>query len=378
MEFRLGARLAYVVNVKQEGYANGNPWPPADAPSGDTLYLLSAAGALVSQIIVPPALLGGMLQTTPYATYLVQGGNIGIVTVVGTALQTIIPMQMIDSCTTLFSNTLVAIDQNRVAIFGRYDKTTNGTTTTETWLYILQAGLAATSTLDQSVAWSEKIAEGVPTVLGCMRDPSKPGRIVGHYGGSLFQIDTQRPWCIERWTPSGMTCSEALEHIGQVFAAIPAPDAVGVMHMRSRGATPTPTNYNVDQIKVDTTWGWKDYYSIVRVTSSDGTFYYDAAAQNAAGVYQQGGKLMTVSNQPMIWSLSGAAGMAAGLIAWFGTNRGSSKQSWFYPDPTGAAPWESILPFDRITINGGTQAYRVMSLDIDYVAGACEIDLLTD
>lgn len=372
--FTQGQILGYAVWEKM-GPANGNQWPGVQTLS-DTLQLVSATGAPIASYTVPSALLGGTLYTTPYATYLVAGFAIGIVTYPGsgTALNLTI-FYMVDQVTSLFGNTLAAIDAYRICIFGRQDIGTGSSQKTTTWMFILQAGLS--STLDQSVIWSEQIGESVPSTLGAIRDPSKTGRVIGHYGGSLFCVDTSRPLVIERWVPGGMTASQALEHIGQVFSAVMIPDATGTMHVVSRATTPSPTNYNVLQTKIDSIWGWKDFYSIVRVTSSDNKFYFDAYGQ-LGSVYQQGGRLMTIANQPMIWSRSGAAGMAVSNAAWFGVPRSGSKQSWTYPDPTTAASWEWIKPFDRITVNGGATAFRVMSIQIDYVAGTCDVDLLTD
>ncbi len=372
--YAAGSILGYATD-EWNTTTSGNSWPGAST-SGDVLQLVSATGTLIAtSAAVPPALVGGTLVTTPYATYLVGGIAMALITYSGGVIS-FTTMFLIDECTALFANTLCAIDQNRIAIFGRQDVGSGSSAATSTWLFVIQSNLS--NTLDQSILWSELIAQGVPATLGCVRDPSMAGRIVGHYGGSLFQIAQERPLTIERWVPGGMTASEALEHIAQVFAAVIVPDAIGTYHVISRTGTPAPVNINALQTKVDTTWGWKDFASIVRVSSQDGTYHYDAYAQNAAGVYQEGGRLLEVANQPMIFSLSGAAGMAQASVGWYGVARSGSSQAWFYPDPTSAAPWEALIGFQRITVNGGTQAYRVMSFSINYVAGTCDVELLTD
>jgi hypothetical protein len=390
-----GYILGYTV-YEYQGGTSGNSWNSATT-AGDTLYLVNPAGGLVSSVVVPSALVNGLLVTTPWATYLVAGAAIGIVQINSTGasigaiapgqLLPISPMWMVDTCTAFFANTLCAINANQFVIFGRFDSTKNGTPTTETWMYVIQTSLTADTMLDQSVLWSEKIAEGVPPTIGCVRDTSTPtyaqygtARIVGHYGGSLFQVDTLRPFCIERWQPSGMTSQEALEHIGQVFAAIPIPDCTGTMHLVSRAPAnpPAPYNINVKQTKVDTTWNWKDYFSIVTVGSQDSNFEYDAFAQGTDGTFLEGGGRLEINNQPMIWSDSGCAGMAIATVKWVGVPRAQSDQSWFYRDPNSAAPWETVLLFDRITINGGSQPYRVMSLNPDLIKGRCNSGLLTD
>jgi hypothetical protein len=368
-----GYILGYTVNEFQS--LNGSAWC-SSMTTGDTLYLVNASGTLIASVTIPSALSGGTLYTTPYATYLVGGSSIGIVSYSGSgSALTITTLYMVDETTALFGNTLTAIDANKIAIFGRQDEGMADSKTTSTWLFILQSVLS--NTLDQSIIWSEKVGEGVPATLGCIKDPSKVGRIIGHYGGSLFQIDTVRPFNIERWTPSGMTAQEALEHIGQVFNCVMAPDATGTIHVVSRNDTSTPTNLNVSQVKIDSAFGWKDFYSIIRVTSQDGSYYYDQYAQNN-GIYLQGGKLLEVQNQPMIWSLSGAAGMANALSQWFGVIRSCSNQEWAFNNANAAAPWENLPPFARVTINNGATVFRVMSISQDFVEGKATVELVTD
>ena len=314
---------------------------PNNSISLERLELWSVGGALLANLTVPPSLIGGTLVSTPYGVYLVSGSCIALLKYTAGVITPTI-LYLVDIVDIIFPNTLTAISASQFLIFGRND--TEGTqNTTETIMMIINTGVS--NTLDASVLWSEKICEGVPTTIGCVRDPSKAGRIVGHFGGALWQVDTQRPFCLDRFTPGGMTAADCLDHICQVFNAIAVPDAFGTLHIISRVNTDTPTALTMPVIKKDTTLSWKDFASIVRVTSSDGNYYYDSYGQ-------QGGCLMEVDNQPMIWSLSGCAGMGNAISSWFGKPRTISEQIWFYSDPNTAAPWESLLPFQLLTLNG--------------------------
>jgi hypothetical protein len=364
--YAAGTILAYAVTATIGGTVNGSGWQQATT-AGDTLELWGLTGGLVASIAIPVNLQGGTLVTTPYATYLVGAFAIACVTVAAGVI-TLTTLYLVDEVTALFANTLTAISANEFLVFGRQDTGTGSSAVTTTQMLIISTSLS--NTLDASVQWSEKIAEGVPSLIGCVRDPSKAGRVVGHYGGSLWQVDTQRPMCVDRWTPGGMTAIEAIEHICQVFSTIAVPDAAGTMHIISRANQDTPIPITVPQTKVNNTFNWADFYSIVRVTSQDSSCYYDAYGA-------QGGKLMEVANQPMIWSLSGAGGMAQAMVAWFGKLRGGSSQSWFYPDPTTAPPWEALPGFARVTVNG-TGPWRVMSTVQDYIEGTCDSELLGD
>jgi hypothetical protein len=364
-----GYILGYATTASIGGQVNNSVWYGASTQS-DRLELVNASGVLqasISTINLPPALLGGTLVTTPYGIYLVGGSAIGQITYSGGILS-ITTLYMVDSVSFLFANTLTAIDANNFLIFGRYD-TPGDNSTTETWLFRIQTQL--TNSLDQSVIWDEKVSEGCPSLIGAVRDPATPGRVVGHLGGSVWQVSKQRAMGIDKFTPGGVTACELIEHIAQYFSAIAVPDPYGVLHFITRVNTDVAVNLNVSQVSIDTTYNWKDFYSIIQVNSAD-------SAYNQYFFGQYGGTKLEVDTHPLVYSDSAALAMAESLVQWFGKPRQVQKQTWVYSDPNTAPPWEGLLPFSLITINGGSTQYRLMSMEYDVIAGTAVVTLLTN
>lgn len=328
-----GALIAYVVT------------PSGQTPTADRLELWGLSGGLLNTgtATVPSALIGGTLVTTPWAVYLVGASAVALVTVVAGVI-TFSTLSMVDQIDILFPNSLTARTAGEIVIFGRVDSGL-GVQNTETWMFRINATPQAS--LDKSIIWSEKVCDGAPSLIGAVRDPSKAGRIVGHMGGTIFQVDSARPYCVERWTPGGLTALEAIEHVCQLYGALAVPDAFGMLHIISRVNNDAPISLTVKQKKIDSALNWGSFSSIVRVTSQDGKYYFDAYGQ-------QGGALMEITNQPMVWSLSGCAGMAESMVSWFGVVRPLDTQEWTWPDATTAPPWEGLPPFARITLNQPT------------------------
>ena len=277
---------------------------------------------------------------------------------------------LVDQVSVLFANTLVARTANELVILGRQDEGTGADAATSTWLFRIHPPVG-TATLDGSVLLSEKVSNGCPSTIGAISDPSKPGRVIGHLGGSLWQLDTVRPFCISRFKPSGMTAMELIEHICQAFNAIATPDANGVLHIVSRINGQFPTPLAVDMVSMDTTLCWPEFSSIVRITPTDdssGTIYSDAFGQ-------RGGGLLTVGTHPLCYTESDCAAMASTWIDWFGIPRQVQEQEWFFANAAAAAPWESIQLFTALAVNGGTPGY-LMSLSQDIVNGEAKAKLL--
>ena len=360
-----GALVAYVVDVGIGGTINNSLWPSAITTS-DRIEVWGLSGGVLASLLVPVALLGSTLVTTPYGVFLVGASSLAQV-VYAAGVLTLTTLYLADEVDVLFANTLAARTPSEIVVFGRKD--TQGTAVaTETWM--LRIGVPFQAILDASVVWSEKVSEGSPALMGIIRDPSKAGRLVGHLGGSLFQIDTARPFCIERFTPGGMTALELVEHICQLFNALAVPDAYGVMHIISRVNTDSPIALTTLQTEVDSTLSWPSFSSVIRVSSHDSAYYFDAYGQ-------VGGTLLEVANQPLCWSLSSCAAMAESMAAWFGKPRAHEQQTWTYPDATTAPPWEGLPPFAKVTVNG-TGPWRVMGMNQDYINGTAKVTLLAD
>jgi hypothetical protein len=362
-----GAALAYMVTPS--GSASPTASGSTLTTSADRLELWGFSGGLLASLDLSnhTALLGGTLVTTPYGVYLVGASAIAQVAYSGGAL-VLTTAYLTDAVSWLFANTLVARTSGELVIMGRLDTGTGtGTVTTTTWLFRLQAPLA--NSLDGSVIFSEQISTGSPATAAAVRDPSKPGRIVGHIGGSMWQLDTVRPFCIARCRPSGMTAMELIEHVCQAFDALAVPDANGIMHIVSRVNTTAAIDLEVNRVSVATTACWAEFSSIVRVTAtSDDSTYYDSFGQ-------QGGIKTEVDNHPLCYSMSDCSAMADAWCDWLGVPRFETEEEWIYTDPSTAAPWEAIPLFTKVCVSGGKAAH-LMSLSQSLVKGTATVKTL--
>lgn len=349
------------------------PTGPAGSYLGITdqqvLVLVLSNGSTVT-CDVPPEFEYAALVPTPYGPYLVGQQGYGPVTYSNGVLD-FTYANLPDQITILWPNTFVARSSSEAICLGRLDAGDGtGNVTTSTILFRLSM-VPDNSTPLASIIQSETIAKGSPTFAGAILDPTKPGRVIGHYGGALWQVDTQMPWTVERFTPGGMTALECVEHVAQLYGAMAIPQPNGTMALVSRSITETPTALNVLQVVNDQMLCWEHFYSIVRCSTQDGGTYYDAPVLGG----KIGGNLLEVQNQPMLWTLSQAGAMAETYAAWFGLPRAKETQTWTYPDSNSAAPWEALEPFASVTVNG-TGPWRVMGTTVDYVKGTCKAVLV--
>lgn len=361
-----GYYLGYAVDAVIGGSYNGS-WNSASI-SGDRLELWGLTGGLTATLDLAshPELFGGTLTTTPYGVYLVCGANIAEIHYSAGTLSLIV-ISMVSDVDVLFENSLAARSASEIIIFGRVE-TTDTNSTTETYLFRITTPFS--SDANAALIWSEKIAEGCPTLIGAMRDPTKAGRIIGHYGGSLWSIDTTRPFCIERFTPGGMSAMECVEHICQLFNALAIPDSNGTMHIVSRSQSDVAAPLVVDQVETNCALCWPEFATIVRISSQDSKFYYDSRGQD-------GGALLVVSNHPMCWSLSSCAAMSESLCDYLGQPRFDNNGEWFHSNPDTAPPWESIQLFTKLTVNGGTDS-RLLNLTQNFIRGSAKYRYVSD
>lgn len=376
---------AYAWSGSAFGGASGLTWPTmhpltsiCNFPGGPANSLLGTTpGQLelalftgLATCAIPGNLVYSVLVPTPYGPYLVGPNGYGKITYSGGVLS-VASASFPQLVTCLWPNTFVARSATEAVVLGRVDTDFDAAgkpTTTESWLFRLTLPPNQTTVL-ASIILSEKIADGAPIFAGAMLDPTKAGRVVGHFGGCLWQYDTQMPWTVERFTPGGMTAQECIEHICQLNNAIAAPQPSGTLAIVSRGISESPTALTVSQVSREQVLSWPNFYSIVRTSTQSGDLYYDAyGAQN-------GGNLLEISNQPMLWSLSQAGAMAESYAAWFGVPRVQETQKWVYNDPNSAPPWEGLPPFAKVTVNGSS-AFRVMSTSQDFIEGTCSAILV--
>ena len=210
-----------------------------------------------------------------------------------------------------------------------------------------------------SLMWDEKIFDGAPITLGAVRDPSLANRAIGHCGGRLFQVSATLPmaYALERFTPSSMNSSELLEHVCQMIHAVAIPDALGSMQIVSRSSLAAAQPFTVDSVEITDTRAWEHFYSIVRVTGATADLFYDAQSAHT------GGKLLEVTQHPLIWGNSGLVAMGESLAAWFGKPRRLQQHDWFWTDPNSAAPWEALAALAPLNINGDPVTRMLMALE---------------
>jgi len=338
----------------------------------NTLELGFWGGGGVKSCAIPNYLWRGQLVATPYGPYLLGPQGYGQILYSGGVLSIVsvtIPAQV----SFLWANTFVALSSLVAMVMGRLDTAdaTGAITATESWLFQLSLPpQPATTTVSAtaSILFSEKISDGAPTTLGAVRDPSKAGRVLGHFGGQLWQVDTKMSPAIERFTPAGMSALDCIQHACQVMNAMAVPLPTGVLQIVSRGLSEAVVPLTVLQVCNNQSRSWPHFYSIVRATTQDGKFYYDAVGAS-------GGGLLEITGQPMLWNLSAAAAMATSYSAWFGTPRRTESQHWTYPDAATAPPWEGLAAFARVTVNG-TGPWRVMSMTQNYIEGTADVVLV--
>ena len=292
---------------------------------------------------VPAEAANGILTTTPWGAYLVSAQGYGRVDWTGSGIQ-LHWVTLTDQVTAFYANTFAGITQDEVVMLGRFDaQDRTGKAVTETYFFRL-AALPVTGDAAASVIWTEKVTSGAPTLIGCFRDPTKLGRVVGQLGGRLFQVDRQLPFTLERFKPSGMNALELVEHICQLMNAVAVPDPTGTLQVVSRTFLDQVYDLTIERVSRKITRTWEHFYSIVRVSTTDDEEYADAPGQD-------GGKLLEITKHPLVWTRSGAAAMAKSLALWFGKPRLENVEGWFSSNIAAAPPWESLPKVARVRVN---------------------------
>ena len=373
------------------GAATQVGWPVAEpclsasvfpGRAGEVLALTSAglrAVALPSASVsmlrpIPDEAKDAVLKTTPWGAYLVGSKGYGKILYTGPGQLSLDWVNLADELSTLYPGTFAGLSETECVALGRFEVLDKeGKPLTET--YCLRLASAPTTPL-ASVLWREKILEGSPITLGAIRDPSHAERVVGHCGGRLFQVSRHLPvaYALERFKPSGMSAGELIEHVCEVLHAVPAPNASGVLQVISRSSLEAPVDLTVSNLSVRETRTWEHYYSYVRVSGEQEDIYSDVPAPGETAT--QGGKLLEVSNHPLIWTLSGCEAMARAMHAFFSVPRRIQTQTWVWPDPDTPAPWESLLPLTRLRLNGAPTVWMLMGLEAAKTKGEAKATLL--
>jgi len=352
------------------------------------------------------------LQTTPWGVYLVTENSYSRVIVHWNnvvSVRNIITGEIVNSPKTikgiefvtavltdgkngvLYPNTFVGVNENTVAVFGRFTEYTAiaiDELKTETHLLLLKAfpvpaivpdnpNESVEVTEHPSVISNDKIIDGEAITLGCLRDPSPNAlnRVVGHCGGQLFQIACELPWTIERFEPGEMSAMELIEHICQIQLAFAYPDTEGTIQIVSRHAYEPATLLNIADISVSTseTLVWEEHASYVIVSGAN-----DDACGDADGI--PGGTTMEISGHPMIHSATMAKAVAQAYVQVFGSPRRKRTQDFFWSDTSSAAPWLLLNPLPTIAIGGANgiekKAWLITGIDHDEHTGQATLTMV--
>jgi hypothetical protein len=304
---------------------------------------------------IPAEAAGGILTTTPWGAYLVSAQGYGRVDCTATSV-TLHWVTLTDAVTGFYPSTLAGITPDELVMLGRFDTSdAQGNALTETHFFRLTA-LPVTGDARASVVFSEKVTDGAPSLIGCFRDPTKMGRVIGQIGGRLFQVDRELPFTLERFKPSGMAALQLVEHICQLMNAVAVPDPTGTLQVVSRTFLDQVYDLTISRVTRKVTRTWEHFYTLIRVSTSDDSQYADARGQ-------EGGKLLEITSHPLVWTTSGCSAMAKSLAIWFGKPRQASVETWLAPDTSVVPPWEALPPIARVRVNNAATTQLVMALD---------------
>jgi hypothetical protein len=310
------------------------------------------------------------LCTTPWGAYLVGGRGYGRVVLEGAGLRLDWQDVIQDGDGQLHPSTFVGLDQQRVVVLATItgpDPQDRSKVATVTVCLQMKAWPVPAETAAEAVLATDLVLDGAPRHFGIVRDPSRPGRVVGHVGGALWQVARELPPTVERIQALGMTALELIEAVCSLhnLVAIPGPD--GVLRVISRMAPETPVDLLVD-IEKQVEELSHPWYSAVVVSGEDDLTY---EAKGAAG-----GKTLTLSQHPCAQSASQRKGMAMGLAQYFGVPRKAFQVTLFHSDATTAAPWEGLPRWALVTLNGAAPTYRVRRAALDLNDGAATLSLV--
>ena len=328
-------------------------------------------GTTSAVIPIPPEASDGILKTTPWGAYLVGSKGYGLITAAVGDL-TLDWRTLSDGNMSLLPGTFAGLDSGNVMAFSRFDGQASGSTDTVTETHLMRLSAVPVEDAKACILDSEKILDGVPVLAGAMRDPSLPGRIIGHCGGRLFVYGRTLPkaYAIERYTPSSISALELIELVCQVLDCMAVPDSLGTMHVISRGLIETPIPLVVDRVEVVDTRAWENHYSLIRVSSAKDT----SLLSDARGI--PGGDVLEYSQHPFLWTKSGCTALSESLIKWFGVPRRYREESWFHTDPNSAPPWEKLPPVSTITVNDDPTKWIVIGIDDDKTHGEATVKLV--
>jgi hypothetical protein len=326
---------------------------------------LAFAGATV-RLALDSALVGAQLRVTPWGAFLLGPGGYGRITYAAGVLTLAWASVRGAGQAVLLPSTFAAIDNSAVWCFAQFNQLDKeGKQQTE--IHLLQLSTTPDPTGEVSpILSSEMVSKGAPRLIMAVKDPSA-NRVVGMLGGRFFQVAAKLPSTIERVRAYGMTGAELIEHIAQAMCAVAAATPTGTIQIISRVAV-APVALTVDRVSVTQMKRSKYFFSVVRVSGENDTY------ADVLGAWK-GGTGFELSNMPLIWTEGGCFALASAYAQFHGVPREEEAQKWFHEDADAAAPWESLLPWATLTINGGSNQI-LTGLEYDVISGEATAKLL--
>jgi hypothetical protein len=194
--------------------------------------------------------------------------------------------------------------------------------------------------------------------------------VIGIMGSRLFVISKKIPTTVERFSTGNKSAKSLVEYATTITNTIAYPLVQGGLKLFTRGHVTTPTNYNVSIVSTVETM-WSDMLCTCVVIKGFNTDKPGVAISTT----QKSGITFSHTNEVFIRNTSQARAIANSYLAFFEKPRIQLEQVWDY-DGTGPAPYESLQPFDVITINGGTQQWFVVGLAYSIVEQKATVKLL--
>lgn len=212
----------------------------------------------------------------------------------------------------------------------------------------------------------ELISSSIPSVIKAVKDPTS-ARIFGLIGSRMFQISKVSSGIVERLCVDGLSVQQLVENLAMIQNAYVCPLPDGVLHIVSRNLQETPTDLAVQVLSSKIYMASEYFISQVNVAGATDDVYAEQAGP-------LGGLTLEIDSQ-LLTTRSQCRAVAASYLRFFGSGKKCREDEWTWTG-TGAAPWESLLPGQTVTINGGAAKYYVVGLDYSLMECKATVKLL--
>jgi hypothetical protein len=321
-----------------------------------------------SSCALPAYLKDAVLIQTPYGAYLVNARGYGQVKYsAGTLTCSYIDLQT-DKNLNLIPSTFCALDANSVYVMaGVTWQDENLKTVNETHMLNLTAD-TVTHDVTNCIVNFEMVYFGVPRLAMMFKDGTS-NRIIGLLAGRLFQISTKLAGTIERYSAEGLSAMDLITNMCMIHNCMPVPSPDGILHIISRDIYEEAINVEVDIGSTREYVGNDFFFSQVNVSGAEDTIY-DYTVSSVLG-----GSTFEIDSHPFITSTSQCRAVSDTYINFFGHPRKKITQEWIWTGG-GIAPYETLQPFQKLTINDNTTEYYLISVNRSLKDYICTVILL--